>query len=121
VHRLGSGGHPAAEGLADSLMPEAHAEQRHGDSVNDCPADAKVGVSIRAAWPRRDHDAVEPGQLLGSPAGIVVAHHRRVGAGDPRQALHQVVGERIIVVDDKGADSQAYPTVQYSLTLPLQV
>src|SRR5260370_33780577 len=87
----------AAESLAHALMTETHAEDGHlaaklADRVR------RHSSVIGRSWPRRDDDAVVLTQLLHSH--LVVAEHARLHA-ELTQALHQVVGEAVEVVDDR--------------------
>src|ERR1035437_268478 len=88
---------PTAEHGADGLMAEAHAEngRRLAEVANDAHRHAGL---FGAARPRGDHDALRRigGERLERHG--VVAHHADLRA-QLAEVLHEVVGERIVVVD----------------------
>src|SRR5579859_5486918 len=86
----------AAEGLAQALVPQAHAEDR------DAPAEVPDGLDrdprvLRAPGAGRDDQRLMAGQLL--HAHLVVEEDVDI-ALELAQVLDQVVGERVVVVDD---------------------
>ena len=87
----------AAEGLADALVAEAHAENRHlaGEFLDQRHRDARLVGRARAG---RNHDMVglERRDLL--HRDLVVAEYPHLLA-QLAEILHQVVGEGIVVVD----------------------
>src|SRR5690348_3629995 len=89
----------ATEHLADALMTEAHAEDRHLAAER---ADGVVGDAcvVRRARTWGDHDAVEPRQLV--HGDLVIAEHLRLGA-ELGHVLDEVVGEGVVVVDHREA------------------
>ena len=105
--RLGSGRHGPSEHITDSLVPQAHAEERHLSRLDHLPADAEVGRTFRPPGSRRDHHAVEIFEIRFAPAGVVVGYHDRRHAGHSGQVLDKVVGERVVVVDDEHPDVAA--------------
>src|SRR5215210_3297712 len=94
--------HRAAEGLRERLVAQADAERRDarlGKPAHHLDADARL---VRRAGARRDHRAV-PGaleQLLDGDG--VVADHVQLRA-QLAEVLDEVVGERVVVVDDEDA------------------
>ncbi len=100
VHRLGRPHDLATEHLADRLMAEADAEQRHlrlGRRRDEIHADAGL---VRRARARRQHDAVGlQGERVGD-RDLVVAMD---DAARPKiaQKVDEVVGETVVVIDQK--------------------
>ena len=93
----------AAEHLPDALVTEADAQDRDlaAEGADRIVGDAGIIWSSR---PGRDHDAVEPRQLV--DRDLVVAEHGRLGA-ELRHVLDEVVGERVVVVDHRNAHHMA--------------
>src|SRR5262249_7082277 len=89
----------AAVDLAERLMPETHAEHGHGAGELLDRRLADPGIA-GFAGPRRDHEAL--GLLRGERLGRdrVVAVDLELGA-ERAQVLHEVVGEGIVVVEDR--------------------
>jgi len=61
----------SAEGVGDSLMTEADAEDRRGGEQDRVAGDAEVAMVLRVSGPGRNHDVVEavifqliPGKLV---------------------------------------------------------
>src|SRR3569623_231804 len=102
VHHLTRVHYSAAEGLTDTLVAETHAKQRKysGIPADDVERHARL---VGRTWARRDHDMVgsEAPDLL--DADLIIAVHAHIGA-ELAQILHQVVGERIIIVDHQQHD-----------------
>ena len=92
--------HASPEGLSESLMAEADAERgnaRFGHAPDELERDPGL---IGGARSGRDHAAlVAGGEQLGD-GGAIVAHRLDLGAQLP-QVLHEVVGERVVVVEDQ--------------------
>ena len=89
------------EGLPDRLMPEAHAENGDGarEAHHGAEADARL---VRRARTGRDHDAL--GIEAGDTAHIVgVVQHDLAGGPQGLQILDEVVGKRVVIVDDYDA------------------
>src|SRR5690606_761669 len=63
---------------------------------------AEVPGVLRRTGAGRDDHVVEGTQQAGRPRDLVVADDDRLGAA-LREVLHQVVGERVVVVDDQRA------------------
>ncbi len=108
VHRLRRVLDRAAEGVADALVPEAHAEQRDSALADRAGADAEVRRPVRPARPRRDDDGVEALGCDRRRVGVVADHHGGL-AVDLAQKLVEVVGERVVVVDEERSH-RARPT-----------
>ena len=78
---------------------------RHTPSTGRRPAKARMASSddarlVGRAGARRDQQVGGPGGLDRGHAGLVVARHRDLGAQRAQQ-LHEVVGERVVVVYDE--------------------
>jgi hypothetical protein len=97
VHHVLRPHHFAAERLADRLVAQAHAQDRDlpGQAPEQLEGDSGLG---RRARPGRNHDAPGIQQRHLIHRGLVVAQHFHLRA-ELAQVLHQVVGERIVVVD----------------------
>ena len=99
VHRLGRAHDLAAIGLADGLMAQAHAQDRHA-AVRLCDqlqADARL---VGGAGPGRQHDAfgLQRQRLARGQRVIALDPHLRAQLA---QIVEQVVGEAVIVIDQK--------------------
>ena len=86
----------AAERLADCLHTEAHAEdwQPPGKVVDHIQRHTR---GVRRARPRRHHDPLGGHRRYLRHVNAVIAKHRNLRA-EFAEILHQVVGERIVVV-----------------------
>src|SRR5262245_45319575 len=98
VHQARGAHHLAAVRLAQSLVPEAHPQDRHLARERQDRRLADPGVA-RLAGPGRDHEPVERLRRQRLDRDRVVAVHLELGPQRP-QVLDEVVGERIVVVDD---------------------
>ena len=100
VHHLRGAHHFAAVHLSDALMAEAHPE--HGDApLAEC-ADRFVrhaGI-LGSAGPRRHENGIgfECDQLVEGDGVVSVDHGLRA---ELTEVLHEVVDERVVVVDDE--------------------
>src|SRR5688500_11473331 len=106
MHHLPRPHHLAAERLADGLVAEAHAEDRHapGETLDGLKRDAGL---VRRAWPRGQNH-VRWRQLFDLfHRQLVVAEHAHFGA-ELSEVLHQVESKRIVVVDHQHHDT-TYP------------
>ena len=99
VHRISGANDVAAEGGADALVPEAHAEDRRGgtEAANDFRGDTGFGWRARS---RRDEDVAR------CKGGDFVQRHLVAPADDGflTQLAHvacEVVDERVVVVEDE--------------------
>src|SRR5260370_1165516 len=91
-----------AERLADTLMTEAHAENRHlaRHLAQDAERDTSLG---RRARSRRDYDCARPERAHSGDVDRVVALHNYFGA-EFAEILHDIVGKRIVVIDHHQAN-----------------
>src|SRR5215211_6575434 len=90
--------HVAAERLGERLVPEAHTERRHarlGEAAHDLERDPGL---VGRAGPRAHDDAVGLAREQVVHVRLVVAHDVQLRA-QLAQHLHEVVGERVVVVD----------------------
>jgi len=96
---------PAAEGLADALVPQTHPEygQLSAEPVEHRKADAGVFLDARA---RRDQNGVRPLPPDAHQVDGVVAKDHRIGS-ELAELLDQVVDERVVVVHDQDPDRHA--------------
>src|SRR5919205_3443609 len=95
-----------AERLGQRLVAQADPERPHaglGEAAHGLERDPGL---VGRARPGRDDDAVEaaPEQIV--HGGAVVAHHLEVAA-QLAQILDEVVGERVVVVDDQHPHGQS--------------
>ena len=99
VHQPAGAHDAAAEGLDDGLVAEAHAEHRHapGERADHVHRHARVA---RRAGPRRDAQVGRRERQRLVDRDLVVAAHVDLGA-EHEEGLHQVVGERVVVVDEQ--------------------
>ena len=100
VHDEGGFRHTRAAERPEYLMPEAHAEYRYGWIEQAEKFQAQSGV-FRMTRPRGN---AYPGKF-GMPgefgqAGIVVFHYHGV-LSEAVKGLHQIVGERIVIIDEQ--------------------
>ena len=103
VHRLGRVLDAPVREPADPLVAEADAEQRHRGVGDRVGGHAEVVGVVRAPGTGRDDDVVEV-QLVDDlvPGRLVVAQDDRLVAVRLGQQLEEVVGERVVVVDQEG-------------------
>src|SRR5918992_4943398 len=96
--------HLAAEGLADRLVSETHAEDRDaaGEALDRCEGDAGL---VRRARTGRDHDVRGRERTDFLDGELVVAKHAHLGA-KLAQVLNEVEGKRIVVVDHQYHDAR---------------
>jgi putative serine protease PepD len=109
VHQLGGAVHDSAVDLGDRLMPETHAEHRGlglGGPADERLGDAGIRRDARAG--REQHAVRSLGRHLVNGDGIV-APHPALGA-ELLQVLHQVVDERVVVVDHHNASHGHQPS-----------
>src|SRR5687768_10620265 len=97
VHHLLRAHHLAAERLSDRLVAKAYTEDRYPAGQPLDGGERHPGLVRRTrAW--REHDMRRRERLDLRYVELVVAHYAHVGAELP-EVLHQVEGERIVVVD----------------------
>src|SRR4030095_9338908 len=108
--------HGGPERLPDRLMPETDAEQRRGraEAAGDVQGHARL---VGGAGPGRDDDPL--GRHADDRVHVVcvVAHDVQVGA-QLAEILHEVVGERIVVVDDEDHDRCFVVAIRIARTRP---
>src|SRR5690606_6404341 len=97
VHDPPGAHHPAAVGLADALVAQAHAQDRDPRPQRLDHRDRDPGL-VRRARPWRDHDALGRKPLDLPDRQLVVAHHLHLGP-QRLQVLDEVPGEAVVVVD----------------------
>jgi hypothetical protein len=99
VHDFRRSNHAPSKRKADGLMAETHTENWNhtGEAANHVHADTGV---LRSAWTRRNYDALR--LLLGNllERDLVVAMHFQFLA-QLAEELREVIGERIVVVEEK--------------------
>jgi hypothetical protein len=90
---------PAAVRLADRLVAEANAEGRDlaAPAPDRVDRDPRLGGRARAG---REDDRVRPQRADIIDRYLVVATHLDLGTQLP-EVLHEVVRERVVVVDDE--------------------
>src|SRR6185312_3875887 len=98
---------------AEALVAEADAEQRRLRLRDRAGADPDVLRAVRSSRTGRDDDVVERQLTQLLPARLVVLVDDRLVAGRLRQQLEEVVGERVVVVDQ-----QRLHTRYFRSTLP---
>ena len=109
VHGLGRAAHLAAEELAEALVAEAHAEHRQTAVEDDAGAHTEVAVSVGPTRSGRDDGGIELVESEVGPRGVVPDNGRRMPAHLADQ-LVEVVGERVVVVDEDHAHQAALPS-----------
>ena len=97
VHDTGGAHDLAAEGLADGLMAEAHAEdgQATGEMADHVQGDPGL---VRRVRPRRQADPIGRKSLDAGQIDGIVAHGVDIFT-EFAEILDEVVGERVVVVD----------------------
>ncbi len=98
VHHLRRADDAAAVSLADGLMPETHAEQRHAHLAvrsHKIEADARL---IRVARARRHDDGLRAVRQRFGYRDLVIAHD---AALRPQFAeiMHEIVGKAVVIID----------------------
>ncbi len=116
VHHLGRVHHRRAGAVADPLVAEADAQQRHLGLADRVGADAEVLGIVGPAGAGRDHDVVEVAPRQLAPGGAVVAHDGRLLAVRLRDQLEEVVRERVVVVDQQRLHCVWLPAVDDQVT-----
>ena len=102
VCRLGHGD-GAAEGLRDALVAQADAQDRSVGAPDQFQVHPEVGGACGVAGPGRDHDVRESGPQYRLEVEAVVLHDGGLHADHLRDEPHDVVGVRVVVVDDENA------------------
>src|ERR1044071_6950672 len=93
VHHASRAHHLATESLSNRLVPQAHAEERRDEGQRN------AGV-VRRAGARREHDVRRSQRRDFVYRDLVVAEHSHLRA-ELAQVLREVVGERVVVVDQR--------------------
>src|ERR1035438_1191959 len=92
VHEVGGTNDLAAEGCANRLVAEAHAEQRHASCEMADQFDADSGFLWRARA-GRDHDAIGMKVVDFFDGDLVITVHGYLYSSFP-DVLHEVIGDR---------------------------
>jgi hypothetical protein len=108
VHDLLGMDDVAAEGVTDALMAKADTEDRIAAGELHDRLDRDAGFP-RGAGARRNHDLVRRQALDVFDRDLVVTHDRHVRS-QFAEILHQVVGERIVIVDHYQFDCAHAPS-----------
>ena len=93
--------HLAAEALDDRLVAEADAERRRRRAEAEDQLDRAAGVD-RPPWARRDDEAIGSELARRGDGHLVAAPDDDLGA-ELLEQVDEVVGERVVVVDDEDA------------------
>ena len=96
-----------AEGVGDSLMTEADAEDGRGGEQDRVAGDAEVAMVLRASGPGRNHDVVEAVIFQIIPGNPIVFCDDGFLSVNLSQELEQVEGEGIVVIDQKSLNHSA--------------
>jgi hypothetical protein len=81
-------------------MTEAHAKQRYLGFFNDIPAEAEIIRSLWMTGPGRNHDPIELLLLELIPGNLVILHDERNFVANFSKEMNEIVGERVVVIDD---------------------
>src|SRR5215472_16265081 len=109
MHEMRGANHATPEGFADCLVPEANAEHRNFVSKMPDEIDADAGFPWRARA-GREHNPLGTHGFDFFHRDLIVSPHLDSGA-EFSKVLHQVVGERIVVVENE----------DHRTALPLQI
>ncbi len=101
MHWFGGANHASAEVLRDPLMSQADAEQRNLRFRNRLRRNTEIARIFRTSRAGRNDQAVEIEPLDLFPRQLIVPNHDGCALPDAGDEVHQVVGERIVVVDDQ--------------------
>src|SRR5215471_583003 len=106
MHEIASTNDLAPEGLPDSLVPETHSQNPHSAShaPNEFNADACFARRTRTG---RDHEPLRPHLFDVAERNLIIPPHLDLGT-QFSEILHQVVGERIVVVEDENHKNGSY-------------
>src|SRR6185312_1391270 len=99
MHEITGPDYIPSEGCAQSLMAKAHTQNRKAaaELAKQLDADARI---LRRAWAGRNEDTFRTQSLHFFHRDLIIAAHDNFRA-QLTQILHQVVGERIVVVQNK--------------------
>src|SRR6266567_6195738 len=106
VHEMRRSNHVAAEGFADGLVSQANTEKWNFACKVADQIDADAGLT-RCARPRGDDYAFGPHVLDLGHCYLIVAANLHFGA-QFAEVLHQVVGERVVVVEYENQESKPF-------------
>jgi hypothetical protein len=101
VHFLRSKDDSSAEGVGDSLVTKAHAEDRHAGVQNGLGGNTKIRVTFRTTWAWADDDIVDVEGFDFPPCYTVVSHDDGRRSIYLRNELVEVERERVVVVDEE--------------------
>jgi len=101
VHRHRRKRDGGAEGIADSLMTNADAEDRHRGEQDRVAGDGKVAVILRVSGPGRNNDVVEAVIFQIIPGKLIIFYDDGFIPVNLRDELKQVERERVVIVDQK--------------------
>ena len=87
----------------DSLVSQTDTEDGNSRFGNHLGADPEVVGLVRRPRPRGDHHIVELLEGTDAPVLPVIAHDDGWAAVDLGEVVVQVVGERVVVVDEQRA------------------
>ncbi len=93
--------HDAAKGVADALVTQAYPQDGPLFLPDQLSADAEVGGPFRSAGAGGKNDIVVVQPLKLIPRQLVVAHDQRFAPIHRSQQMENVVGERVVVIDDQ--------------------
>lgn len=102
VKRFGCVGDLTAEGRCHSLKAQAYAEHRHVCFEKNLATDAEVARVVGMSGTGREDDPVRREFEQVRPCQLIVADNDRCNAGNTPDELIEVVGERVVVIDDQG-------------------
>src|SRR4051812_15598558 len=105
VHDAPGPHHLSAEGLADRLMAEAHAEERHAARERRDQLERDAGIA-GGARTRREHDVGRRERRDFVDGNLIVPEHPHLRP-ELAQVLRQVVSERVVVVDQRNHAASA--------------
>src|SRR5262249_35213197 len=108
MHGLRRASHLAAEEVAEALVAETDTQHRQTAVEDHAGTHTEVAVSVGPTRAGRDDGGIELVELEVCPGGVVADNRRRLPAhlADP---LVEVVGERVVVVDEDHAHQAALP------------
>src|SRR5262245_6447350 len=100
VHEFLSAHYFAAKNLSDALMTEANPEDWNAgpEFANQFTTDSRI---FRTPRPRRNHDSVGFEFLDLVDRDFVVSLHHKIDLVHLAEKLDEIVGERIVVIDDQ--------------------
>src|SRR3954453_20045966 len=111
MHEIRGSDYLASEGGAQSLMSKAYAEnwELPTELAEQLDADPRI---LRRAWAGRDANALRTHRCNFFYRNLIVAPHHNFSA-QLTQVLHQVVGEGIVIIEDKNHSYQITSAAGY--------